>query len=1627
MQPLDHLLETLPCAQGNEPEPVAAEMQQALDELRKALADADDPILCLNQTIMALDALALGDDHWTTVLPDALRAHGPLAEQHADHWREAARQLAVSQAEEYTELLDLGSQPARYPRQLLDDRQQLHQARLHARFGQAAPDEARLKPWRTLLADRQAAWKRAREIILAEPETWRQAASRLATVTVQAMRAESALQALETDQPASDLFAADGQIQWLAVEAAQQRLPGVWVMTERHAWSTGRRDRPLWIWMQGEGGGLACAGERDEVLDRLAFTLREGALPAAAALPDLEPDQDQALRLVAVEQGLPELLAATLEHWLADLASATPELHEQRLELARAALAVPADTCRQVALSLAERQWQADALIEYLPSWVLSRSDAQRAEYARSLQEYHGAALALEFHLLGEAPAFSTWAGNLLKARIQKDLGIELEIDEILLWRPDPTMDLSLPYLPSTVAEVACESFDPDSDEEYTRLDLARWHIEGIDHDYLARVLPELDPLKQYERKLRALFEPESADDLERLRRPYMLELKLLALSEYWRGNLSERGSRMLAQAAEVTTREALEALGMRLHWLVVHSTQELGDTLEGASALVDAQGHALIYLPDATTHVRLIERDSLEEALAYLASCIASTPQLALYVAQRSGTRPSALLSYLQEAALRGYSGYLRSVPTLEQSLVGVRLAGRCNRLINQAREEGRSQFGIRLDNTHASHLRHVGYVWLALGVVPGLGTWQSVTAIYDGAQEVVESWRSGDSIQMIRGTLSVALGLIDILMTVIPVGSSLSAVRRIVRQAVRQRMLSQPWRGYASGQLLHGAEPLRGIDSGTWRQHGKQYIWQDSRAYEVYRRSGEATLRLRATPGRLYEAPVRREGARWVMHTDVGLRGGGGRLTDAERVFADWGPNSRHRPFQDSSRASALHRGRQALARYDFPDNQRRVEFAYALVQDGVAPDWATQYLRTGAHPVQPVPLDGWEVVRWNLGPGDTVRSGARGRVDITFAGAGQTSVPGVRIAGHYYPILPGVELDNMVHVRPAGTMPTTLAQLDELIARGAGPIRVTLGDSPAGAATVLGGYTETFGQRLATRFPSLSEHSRAALGEHLFRQAEPSTQNLTHTRLVQLQRRLADPHLDPLRELAATPIDRASRQLTLQSHAGAFRQLSWRLQPSENQALREALTGLDSRAFDTVMREVLTARGYQILHSVGPAQNHLTIFRRTGLPQVYLLLQERTMGQLSLQGTNGLVLLSEPWLDMVIANLQDMRLAGLLRLVRRQGTLRPLLGGVHLEGASDSLLVWERTVVILGDQAPLANLRNWRHELRALGPGDRELIPGLGLYGVAGEPSVVGARVNGRYLPVFPVEQQSRVLLTRSSSLHNALTFDDLERCLRERFTEQPWIVVRGNEGWSVRRPMFSAPLDRRVGRARPGLTRQSALNASRHVFERAEGGDHQRLLYLENVTSGWAYGTRPVDALADPLLILREQVPTGLQGGQAWHLALSIDTISATPGQFYLSPTSPHSQRLLAAVSGSRMRRMAPNLIDDMLVEYGLTRQHRAGTVALYHQPGTGRSYLVALATTERAGVDFAFHDGRALLSEDWLGHWRQQLPAEAERLLQQAQARGRLERLVAVLCLQPGPHAGQVAVIRLAPF
>lgn len=1667
MKSLDDLLDVLPIAHGQAHHDEASAYARSC--VNAGLVNAQAPILWLNQLHKALRAQSASDKDWANALPDDFTNYATLIANDPATWRKVVDYAMKQQARDHVDLLALGSLPATYPWQLCKNHRFRYLRDLLERFGETPPSKSAMAAWNAALTQRHDSWRQLQDGLREAPENWTHRIETFSCHIQQAMKSEASLLAEERRLPAQVhawlfLQSQEETVQWLSVCADGQVLPGIWIMARATDRQAGLHDAPIVLWVHGESGGMIYLESLEVLRERLGATLAIGGF----AVSTLISHESAQLTFIPNSEGLPGLVRDLFTFWMARLDLNSDELvrgellskkqsAQYRLDLARAALAIPVDSCRQAAMTAAERQWQGQAIMEILPKWMLVRSDAERRAYAEHLVDYHLQADSLERWLKAQLPTFPVFAAALLIARLKTDKGITLTADTVLLERPvsvtyqwfgqgsvlEPAPGYgavghrpgeAMKWVPSekwesvTLEKLACEGFDSSEPSEVERLAMANLQVDGITSSYLSDVLVELDPLQRYETKVRAIFDLANEQHAELLVEPYSQELKLLGQAWRWRGNLSEKGAEMLNAAAQSSSAKALSEAGLRVHWLVITSTEELGRNIEGAGALVDtAGGRTILYLPGAPHAHRLIEREQLDDALEHLRWLIEVEPAVAEYVAHRSSDEPEKLLSYFRQAALRRYRGYLSAPLSLTKTLIHLQVAERSNHLINQARRQGRSQYGIRQKSDIQAHHRHLGYLRAALAIVPGVNLPIVLQDVYYGALAIGDGWRARKVDTIGMGILSVLGGLLDIMLTVIPAGSSVASLRRALRVQARRRIAMDPFKGYEAKIKFDRVVPLRGRDSGTWLLDGKKYIWQDGHAYAVYRRKGEHTLRLETTATRHYDMPVRVDGERWVVHADVGLRGGGGQITDAEQVFASWGPVSRHPRFAGTTRPTAIRRGRRILRDYEFPTDARAVEFAYAYLQDTTAPAWSRAYLRgQGTSGTQaPIPQR-WQAVRWQIGDGDTVAVHAYGgEVSVTF---GAETVPrsGVRISGEYYPLLPGFVEGHVRYVVPAGRMPTRLSELDELIEQGMGPVRVTLGNTAIEPAQVMGGYGETFFRRLQSQFPGMADESLWSLGEAIYRNADTAP-GLTQVRLHALEQWLDTATSDPLLHLVVQEVAALNPVVAIQDARASFVQLRWTLNSTEQVAVRAAVEGNVSHSLAEILTNVISDRGYRVLFRHGIHRRCVVLFVKPGRREIYVLVQHEVMGAVSLQTMDNLVLLGDGWLDVLLSRLVDPALATALRSARRQGLLRPLLGGLHIEGAQRAELVWQSVRISPGAALQPLQVSTWREAVRPLQGSDRELLRSSGLYGMGSDGLVHGVGIQGGWLPVYPTQTSSRILLSRSQALPSPLTFDDLERCVRERFGEQPWLLVRGPEGWSVRRTLFSMQLDSLIIRARPGFTRQSAQNAARAILDRAQGSEYARLLHLEHVLNLWLRDSRSLGELADPFLLLARQQPIGLDSASSWRLALPVEAIGSSPTVYYLRAMDDYTANLLAAVRGTRLRSHAVNAIDDLLGRYGLVQQYRVGGIIQYHQPSTGRVYLIASQVSDQAWIDMAFEQGRAVLSSSWIESWLANLPASPAQSLRQALAGGQLVRLTATLRLEAGPHVGQVAVQRLVDF
>ncbi|MGK9527440.1 hypothetical protein O6482_25240, partial [Salmonella enterica subsp. enterica] len=80
-----------------------------------------------------------------------------------------------------------------------------------------------------------------------------------------------------------------------------------------------------------------------------------------------------------------------------------------------------------------------------------------------------------------------------------------------------------------------------------------------------------------------------------------------------------------------------------------------------------------------------------------------------------------------------------------------------------------------------------------------------------------------------------------------------------------------SKAFEGYEVNVRLYDAVRLTGKNENVFLLNQRMYIQVNDKVYEVYRRAGEQTLRLKARPPKNYEPPVRQNArGEWEYHLD-------------------------------------------------------------------------------------------------------------------------------------------------------------------------------------------------------------------------------------------------------------------------------------------------------------------------------------------------------------------------------------------------------------------------------------------------------------------------------------------------------------------------------------------------------------------------------------------------------------------------------------------------------------------------------------------------------------------------------------------------------------------------------------
>ncbi|SEQ40316.1 hypothetical protein SAMN03159444_01618 [Pseudomonas sp. NFACC02] len=1024
------------------------------------------------------------------------------------------------------------------------------------------------------------------------------------------------------------------------------------------------------------------------------------------------------------------------------------------------------------------------ALLEFtapLPEWLRTANAQKQEAYSEMLTAYHAAASRLEQHLQAVLPSFDDFTSDQLNRRIKTDLGIDVDPQQFVLDVPvsvsqayeiDPQFgrvkSYAAPWVPSeareqfSLGELARRNFPVGDEQMAHRLSFAesdltetRYVEAGLTASYLHRVIPQLDVAQGYRNLLRTVFHVPtqaseaftglSAHALQRradlLLEPHELKLLLEGFCAATRRRLTDDGYRMLRLAAVARSRRETDAARLEMNWVVFKpghavSGEGGGHTLDGLCAVRDlSSGRTLIYLPDAPGDLVFVEGATSDEARSRLIQQLISHDEWVAYLSERTldAANRARHASYIKQALMRGFEGFIRFEPALDLQMAAQQLSVRAGAVYRMTEILARSQFDLDREASRAQNADYLGYFRALLGLLPGIGTLISLQGAWDEGHEAAKAFRAGRLDDGLLAAGGVALGVVDVAMSIIPGAASIRVLTRYGARAGRlkpvvsgvRRYEVRPFEGYEAHRTLSDAIPQTGRDAGTFLQDGQLWIQREGQTYAVYRRASEETLRLKRSSTHGYEPPVRFENGDWVYHTDVGLKGGV-KSSIAEILIAK----------AHADPAFTHRQARQLLDGFEFPpDRQRRLELDVAIHYEThrEVPTWAETYRRPApapdTAPAAPggVKRKGGPVTESEAKRVAGIRPGTSGaafaspdawkqwgqplgvatgieRTDAIPPIFRRTGLAGdfIQMDGLRYDVLPGggSPSTSTVFLKAPTTVDQSLTGLDKAV-------RIT-GDQPVMASFFNGAWTvhgplfkRAIHELIEQGRPGLTPASYRVLAEKLFELADQGQTGWTGTRLINMKAALNAwqkggqarlPALnDPLLMLEGARMEWVrTPNPSLNVGTGPSLRTFNRLDFVVNEAsfveklivaVTEDVTG---HAGKTSLRELMSAlvakAGYVLIAPDDALLQRmgLLMFQREGLEPAYLMKLRRFHGAkvtLKVASADSPAPMSNRWMDEWMAAHPDAPVVLQLRTTREQGRLVKLMGGLKVTSQTDA----------------------------------------------------------------------------------------------------------------------------------------------------------------------------------------------------------------------------------------------------------------------------------------------------------------------------------------------------------------
>lgn len=695
---------------------------------------------------------------------------------------------------------------------------------------------------------------------------------------------------------------------------------------------------PVLMYRFGVQGGWSSHPNREALLSVAAAAL--GALPSQRV--SLEPALASAFD-EALNQGVSALDELLAGEPLGD------EAHERLALEALDELTVPVNPSRLLALARVEETRRSLRLGEQAQPWLSRLPEQIRAQLARLITDYAAAIVRRESLLRRDLPAPQAYAAaqvseylstrfNLTQpCRIQVQLPRTVSmVKELISGSGAPGTPTRLVPRPSAETELmpletlALTQIDDDLDQ---RLAFLQVHVSpashpqqdaliaAIDNLWLREVLPELNVAGKYERlladvHLRAGQFQTPEDEANLLARPFALMLEMHWIMARHQGRLDARGAQMAERACHATTADAWRTEDMTLRLrpaaltLFDERTHSGGSTLAGVTFIEDSvSGTTLLYLPQAPDGRAFSQYENLAAAVEALAGLFVNDRMRRYLCGRAIEGDPQRLESLVNQALIRGYRSLVsaRGPWPAHHSLTHNQHLAELGLAVSAHRALYTSNADRVFDQALRSRGQAVGYIRMALGFVPFLG---SAIALVDAVAAGIDAgnaFASGDTLGGLEATESVLLSIVDALfdfgpgaLASTPAPGSLAAtakarqLRHGLEGAGRLRQLAG-WSARRADEAFIGYESTRRLTSapgteGRWRQVYReaegQFITRGSHVYAVEWDASLNTWRLAATRTRTYRQPIALdEAGRWQTHghlygslVEGGLRGGGG-----------------------------------------------------------------------------------------------------------------------------------------------------------------------------------------------------------------------------------------------------------------------------------------------------------------------------------------------------------------------------------------------------------------------------------------------------------------------------------------------------------------------------------------------------------------------------------------------------------------------------------------------------------------------------------------------------------------------------------------------------------------------------